>query len=80
LEAAGEVSGSACSGIASGVGYSELVDHSSDLAEYDQHFPQYAQQAGCPGTRIPRSACGFGHFQQSAEEPIVIAPPEQKAK
>jgi len=75
LEAAGEVSARRAPGITSGLAYSGWSIIHRTLAEYDQHFSQYAQQAQAALEReFPGALVVSEHFQQSAEEPVVIAP------
>lgn len=60
----------------SGLEYSGWMIIHRTLAEYDRHFPQYAQQIqdallrGFPGAKVVPE-----HFVQHAEEPIVVPPP-----
>ncbi len=76
LEAAGEVSARRTPGITSGLEFSGWSIIHRTLAEYDQHFPQYAQRAQAAlEHEFPGALVISEHFQQSAEEPIVIAPP-----
>lgn len=75
LEAAGEVSARRAPCIASGVGYSGWSIIHRTSAEYDQHYPQYAQRAQAAlEHEFPGALVVSEQFQQSAEEPIVIAP------
>lgn len=76
LEAAGEVSARSAPGIVSGLGYSGWSIIHRTLAEYDQHYPQYAQRAQAAlEHEFPGALVVSEHFQRSAGEPIVIAPP-----
>ena len=76
LEAAGEVNARRTPGITSGLEFSGWSIIHRTLAEYDQHFPQYAQRTQAAlEHEFPGALVVSEHFQQSAEEPIVIAPP-----
>jgi hypothetical protein len=75
LEAAGEVSARRAPGITTGLEFSGWSIIHRTLAEYDQHFPQYAQQMqGVLEREFPGARVISEHFHQSAEEPIVIPP------